>query len=217
MMNELDRPCDWEAHAAMAGHTFGAHRDPASDFYEGPDAALGALPGPCRRAAFVVLHASRAEHWHEVEVRTALHVMAEEILRLRSQVAAVQVDRDRGIREAMTRAEDCEFHGHTIRYESHSAYAFSVLAEQHDAERVAWLSACQQIRDAFSKRDDDLAKNVVAFVDAAGRSADRARKRFSAPTLADCDKAGRCEHPAPQPHAACEQLALDFSPIGEAA
>lgn len=216
-MSGPDSPCQRSACADEVAHVGGAHLDPTSDLYDGPESKLGALPLSCRSAAQAVLYASRADHWREVEVRTALHVMAEEILRLRSRVAAVSVDRDRGIRDAMKKAEDCAVHGEMIRHDAHQAHWFSVLADRNDAERVEWLGAAWHIRDAFATRGDPLARKVVAFVDAADKGAKRARKRFEAPSLADCERAGKCDHPTPQPHAACEQLTLDFDQAGVAA
>lgn len=207
-------PCARTSCATAPAHLGGAHLDPTSDLYDGPDTKLHALPAGCRNAAFPVLHASRAEDWHTVEVRTALHVLAEEILRLRQQIAVVSVDRDRGIRDAMARAEDCAVHGATIRSEGHRAHYFSVVADRNDEERIAWLTAAHGIREAFVGRDDPVAKKVVAYVDAAARDAARIRKRYQPPTFADCQRAGSCEHPPTKPHEACEQLRFDVSRVG---
>lgn len=172
----------------------------------GPDTAMRALPSGPRTAGFAVLHAARADGWRVPEVEAAMREMSREILRLREQVAAVQVDRDRGIRDAMKRAEDCVEHGATIRSESHQAHWFSVLADANNEERVAWLSACQEIRKAFAEQQTDIGRQVVKFIDAAARDAKRIQGRRSAPTFADCQRAGRCEHPPTGQHAPCEKL-----------
>lgn len=209
-----DATCERTACADLTAHVGGVHLNPTSEMYDGPDTSLNALPEAARKAGCALLGASRQDGWRRQVVDVALDAMGREILRLREQVAHVRVDRDRGIREAMKLAEDCEHHGATIRSEGHQAYYFSVLAEQHDAERVAWLGAALAIRDAFqsaatrAKVGAELAARVVGFVDAASRSADRARKRFNPPTFADCDRAGLCEHPPTKPHEACEQLRL---------
>jgi hypothetical protein len=204
-------PCERSACVDKPAHVGGAHLDPASEQYDGPDTALAALPGSCRRSAQTLLHAAREHGWDRRVVETALHELAREILDMRGRMGAAIADKARGIREAMARAEDCAVHGEMIRSEGHQAHYFSVLAEQHDAERVAWLSAAHSIRAAFAERDDPLAAAVVRYVDDAGKTADRARKRFAPPTFADCERAGRCEHPATVPHAACEQLRLDIT------
>lgn len=203
-------PCRRTACVGGPAHPGGAHLDPSTEHYDGPDTALHALTYRCRPSTAELLHTARADGWNVRLVETALHHLMAEIGRLNREVAAVRVDADHKVTEAMKRSEDCKVHGATIRQESHAAYNFSVLAERTNAERVAWLSAVHHIREAVAKRDDPLAAAVIKFCDAAGRDADRARKRFNPPSMADCEKAGGCQHPFPEPHDACGQLRLDF-------
>lgn len=212
-----DKPCRRTACAETPAHLGGAHLDPRNDLYDGLDSKLAALTYRCRPSASALLNAAKQDGWDVRLVQIALHDLIDEVDARHREAVACRADRDRGITEAMQRAEDCEQHGADIRYERHQSYWCSVEADRNNAERVAWVDAAFQIREAFANRSDPLAKKVVAFIDAAARGADRARKRHAAPTFADCQKAGRCEHPAPAPHAACEQLALDFSEMGAAA
>ncbi len=148
---------------------------------------------------------ARHDSWQLTTVQTALHELAREIHRLGAQVAAAHVDRARGIRDASVRAEDCTEHGADLRYERHQSYSFSQLADRHDAERLVWLTAVQQIGDALNTRTDQWATTMRAYITRVRRQAHKARDT-TAPTLADCQRAGRCEHPATGAHTACQQL-----------
>lgn len=118
-------------------------------------------------------------------------------------------DRDRGIRSALARAEDCSKHGDDLRYERHQAYWFSRLADDLNEERVAYLTALDNIRDAFVADDKlPLRGKVLEFIGKTKRSARKIRARKGAPALADCQRAGHCEHPQTRPHWACDQLTL---------
>jgi hypothetical protein len=175
--------------------------------------ALNAVDAGPRKAMWALLSAARANGWDVPLVEASLAELAEDLLRARRSAAAAHVDRDRGIREALARSEGCATHGAEIRFESHQAYAFSMLAEAHDEERVTWLTAAMNLRDAFAhadpaKVDKELADKVVARVNAVDSAIKKIRKRYNAPTHADCQRAGRCEHPPTVPHAACRQLDL---------
>jgi hypothetical protein len=135
-----------------------------------------------------------------------LHELAAEIHRLNRQIAAVRIDRDRGIRDALARAEDCTEHGAALRHESHQAYWFSILADHTDAERLVWLTGIDAISDALRGRDDEWATTVRAHIQRVRRQARRVRAAATAPTLADCQRAGHCEHPPTDAHAACREL-----------
>ena len=199
-------PCGRTACAAEPAHLGGVHLDPTHRLYDGPDISLNALPAAVRVPVFVLLHAARRDGWNMPAVNLALHHIAEEIHRLQQQNAAVRVDRDRGIRAAQARAEDCTEHGTALRHESHQAYWFSILADRTDAERLVWLTGIDAISDALRGRDDTWSAAVRTHIEKVRRHARRVRAAGAAPTLADCQRAGRCEHPPTAAHAACRQL-----------
>lgn len=199
-------PCERTSCAAEPAHPGGAHLDPTHPLYDGPDISLSALPAAVRLPAFALLHAARHDSWQLITVHRALHAFAREIHGLRDQIAAVRVDRDRGIRDALARAEDCTEHGEGLRHERHQAYWFSRLADRLDAERIIWLTAVDQTDEALAGRTDEPATAIRAHIARVRRQA-RTARAATAPTLADCRRAGRCEHPATAPHAACRQLA----------
>jgi hypothetical protein len=195
-------PCARTTCADELAHLGGAHLDPHHRLYDGPDTSLRALAAVVRRPASALLHAARRDGWNLATVNLALHELAAEIHRLDRQIAAVRVDRDRGIRDAMARAEDCTEHGAALRHESHQAYWFSRLADHTDAERLVWLTGIDAISDALRGLDDEWATTVRAHI----QQARRVRAAATAPTLADCQRVGHCEHPPTDPHAACREL-----------
>lgn len=203
-------PCRRDACADGPAHLGGAHLDPTSEHYDGPDGTLRVLPLSCRKAAQNLLHTARREGWDQQIVNVALDALAREILDAKRHVAAASVDKDRGIREAMKRAEDCVQHGDDIRHEAHQAYWFWLQNQSLDQQRTAWLGACHDIEQAFRNDTSDVGKWVRKRVQAAGAEQTRIRKRYEPPTHADCEKAGKCEHPPAPPHGACEQMRLDF-------
>lgn len=194
-------------------HPGGVHLDPRHAWYDGPYAALGALPYSCKRSAQDLLAASRNDNWRRQVVDVALHDLAAEIHRRGRLVAAAQNDRDRGIREAMKQAEDCAVHGERLRHEGHQAYWFSAESDVRDEERIVWMTLAGNIRDVLAGQDSDVARTVIAAIGKTERAARSIRARRGAPTFADCQRAGKCEHPATEPHAACRRLAVA---VGEA-
>lgn len=173
------------------------------------DISIGGLGAGRKKPYQELLSLARAEGWHVERFEELLAEMADELHRQLDRCAQLMVDKDRAVRAALLRAEDCEAHGEAIRFEGHQAYWFSRLAEAHDEERVAYVGALFALTEAMKANPDWPGADAVAkFVADAHRAGDRARKRFAAPTLADCQRAGKCEHPAPEPHAACVQLAL---------
>jgi hypothetical protein len=199
-------PCARTTCAGELAHLGGAHLDPHHRLYDGPDTSLRALAAVVRGPALELLHAARRDSWNPPAVNVALHRLAAEIHRLNQQIAAVRVDRDHGIRDALARAEDCAEHGAALRHERHQAYWFSILADRSDAERLVWLTGIDAISDARRGRDDQWAVTVRAHIQRVRRQARRARTSAPAPTLADCQRAGSCEHPHTDAHTACHRL-----------
>lgn len=204
--------CQRRACVATGKHRAGEHLDPRSDRYDGPGTTLGALPYQCRGSAQQLAAASREAGWNTRLVNIALHEMADEIRRSSDAAAAAQVDRDRGITEAMTRAEDCTRHGDDLRFERHQSHTMWLENHSLDEQRVVWLSAVQQIaklcdaRTELTGAEEPFVKAIRQIAAGAGRGQDRVRRRNKAPTHADCHKAGRCEHPDTPPHEACQHL-----------
>ncbi len=213
-----DQPCQRKACIATARHNGGAHLDPRSEHYDGPDTQIGALTHRVRPYAFQLLHLARRAGWNVHLVQLALHTMTDEIHRLGEQIAAARVDRDRGIRAAAERAENCDVHGADLRYERHQAYWLWMQGIALDEQRTAWLSAVHNITQLVADDSDNpatrailataegqaLAKAIRSIAAAAGRSQERIRRRYDGPTQVACAQAGQCEHPAPPPHVACQ-------------
>jgi hypothetical protein len=137
-----DRPCRRSACATTDPHLGGAHIDPRNPLYDGPTTTVNALPMVARDACYNLLHAGASV--------PDLVDLANEIHRLRDQVAAVRVDMDRQVRAAMQRAGDCEEHGKDIRRLEEQVDHFDKLASQNDGGRVALLGGFFQLEDAIS-------------------------------------------------------------------
>lgn len=141
--NGPDAPCQriTDKRCAAAGpHLGGVHLDPRHELYDGPGITVLALGGGPGKAAWALLEAG-APVPEVVE-------LVEEIHRLGRQVAAVRVDMDRKVREAMRRADDCEVHGQQLVELSGQAHHFSEQADRDDRARVALLEALWHFRDA---------------------------------------------------------------------
>lgn len=115
-----------------APHPAGLHLDQRSEFYDGPGGALGVAPIHIRDSARKIITEARALMPEVMDLVTYCDFM-------RDQVAHVQVDKDRSVREAMARAESCEHHGEEIKALGDQVHAFSESERRHDAGRVAVL------------------------------------------------------------------------------
>lgn len=174
-----DKPCQRTACADGAPHLGGAHLDPRNPLYDGPETALNALPHACRKAGWDLLSASRADGWRRQFVDVALHEMAREILRLRQQIAAVQVDKDRQVRAASKRALDCEEHGKDIRRLEEQVHHFDREADRNDAGRLALLNGFHALEDAVrslqeSVRRGDKVPDLAKVLDVFAKAIERA-------------------------------------------
>jgi hypothetical protein len=136
-----DKPCKRTTCADGSAHLGGAHIDPRSALYDGQDTTVNALPMAARDACRALL-AAGASVPEVVD-------LAQEIHRLRRQVAAVQVDKDRQVRAASERALDCEAHGKDIRRLEEQVAHFEKAAEQNNAGRLALLGGLGPIEDAI--------------------------------------------------------------------
>lgn len=171
-------------------------------------AALWPQGSKQRRAVLMLLHHAREDGWRTELVEQAVSALADKAHRSARAWAAEHVDKGRQVRAAMARAEDCTQHGADLRFEQHQAYSFSRLADAHDQQRMAWIETCYRLVEMFAAADPDRADAYRKTLDKASSKTSRIRDRNQAPTLADCQRAGRCEHPHTTPHGACQQLAL---------
>ncbi|MFG3715837.1 hypothetical protein [Micromonospora sp. NPDC047730] len=155
-------PCE---RSGCPEHDAREHLDPRHDRYDGPAATFGALPHNCRKAAYALREAG-ASVPEVVE-------LAREILRLRAQVAAVQVDADRKVREASARALDCDDHGRIIRELEGQVTHFDRLAARNDRGRIALLAlphALEELKPDAKVTVADLKRAAKKALDAHGRA-----------------------------------------------
>lgn len=135
-----DRPCQRAACAGRETHLAGRHLDPRDELYDGPHSVLAVLPLSVRESARRIVREVPALIPEVID-------MAQEIQRLRDQVAHVQVDADRQIRDAMARSESCEHHGQEIAELSRQLQAADRHARAEEAGRVELLGFLQAVRD----------------------------------------------------------------------
>lgn len=160
-----DAPCERTACTDEPAHKGGEHIDPRSTRYDGPSVTVTALPEGPRRAARALL-AAGAPVPEVVDLVNEIH-------RLRDQVAAVQVDKDRQVRKASDRALSCEAHGEQIKALEGQVTHFDRVAARNDRGRLALLQLPHEIAEL---RDDapptvaDLKRAARKVLDAHGRA-----------------------------------------------
>ena len=139
MTNEYgpDKPCQRTACADEPAHLGGEHTDPRNERYDGPSTTINALGAGPRDAARALL-AAGAPMPEVVD-------MAKEIHRLKEQVAAVQVDKDRQVRDASDRALDCTEHGKVIADLEKQVHHFDQHAAALDKSRITYVSGLHDI------------------------------------------------------------------------
>ncbi|WP_051723715.1 hypothetical protein [Micromonospora chokoriensis] len=144
MTNEYgpDKTCQRTACATEPAHLGGEHIDPRSERYDGPSTTLNALGAGPRKAARALL-AAGAPMPEVVD-------MAKEILRLKGQVAAEQVDKDRQVRAAGDRALDCTEHGKVIADLEKQVHHFDQRAAAYDKSRLTCVSGLHEIGEHLS-------------------------------------------------------------------
>lgn len=135
--------------------------------------------------------------------------LAREIDRLKRANAALLVDRDRKVREAMRRADDCTEHGKEITYLNQQAHHFSTLADQHDQARMVLVDAAWILRGQFkaaaARAQHGDAPPAAELFGAAARGLDKA---LDAHTRALNRKPRPAPAPPPAGDAAAEQMDL---------
>lgn len=160
-------------------HPGGRHLDQRDELYDGPALSLDGLPLSVRDSARRILREAPA-------LMPELVDLANEVQFLRRQVAAVSVDKDRSVREAMARSASCEHHGREIEELGKALHAADQRAEKIERARLALLGFYQAVKDAVDQyqnratRPDwkvqDVIKVLAGAVKKAGAAHDRAWK-----------------------------------------
>lgn len=147
-----------------APHPAGVHLDQRSEFYDGPGSALGVASVYIRDSARKIVREAPALMPEVMDLVTYCDFM-------RDQVAAVSVDKDRGVRAAMARSLSCEHHGEEIKGLGEQVSAFDAAQRRADAGRLAllgFLHAVDQFTDRYRK-DDGRDAALEPVVDALER------------------------------------------------
>lgn len=168
----------------VADHQGKEHLDPGSPLYDGPGILLNAMPMSCRRQMLAAWHAAMSDdvplHVRQA-VLHALDAAGREIDRLRQQVAAVRVDADHQIRDAMARAADCDVHGDDIRTLDEQLRIWAADRDRIERARVALLGEHHVIDQLLDGWDDSptpmKAEAVRALLVDAHKKASNAHKR----------------------------------------
>lgn len=172
------KTCERTACAEKEPHEGGRHLDQRDELYDGPGSVLGVLPVSVNESARKILREAP-------ELMPELMDLAHEIEFLRDQVAAVSVDKDRQVREAMRRSESCEHHGEEIRDLSESMYAADQHQRRTEAGRLVMLGFFHAVQKAVEDygRDQPVRATLKAFMEVlagavkkAGAAHDRAWK-----------------------------------------
>lgn len=132
-----------------APHPAGAHLDQRSEFYDGPDGALGVASVYIRDSARTIIREAPALMPEVMDLVNYVEFM-------RRQVAAAHADRDRGIREAQARSESCDHHGEQVKALGEQVHAFSEGERRNNAGRLAllgFLHAVDEFTDRYRKGD----------------------------------------------------------------
>lgn len=160
-----DATCERSVCQGEHAHKGGEHTNPRSPRYDGPHVTVTALPEGPRRAARALLAAG-------APVPDVVDLV-KEIHRLRDQVAAVTVDKDRQVQAAFARSESCEAHGEEIAQLGTQLHASDQRAERNDRGRIALLSFphdIEKLRDDAQVSGADLKRAARKVLDAHGRA-----------------------------------------------
>lgn len=152
-----DKPCGRTKCASpdVRVHLGKEHLDPRSDLYDGPGSLFQVLPLAVRESARKIAR----EH---PDVMPEVVDLANQIQRLRDQVTHVRVDRDRQVREAMARSEDCEHHGTEIRLLGEQVHAIGEAERRNDQGRVALVGFLQVIDDVvLAYKNGTMAQDIT--------------------------------------------------------
>jgi hypothetical protein len=124
---------------ADGDHPGGDHLNPRSEHYDGP-ILPGYREGEAWRTILAVLPDTS-------ETRVAVHLLVEALRTAEDQATHARVDRDRGIREAITRSESCEHHGQEIKALGVQLHAADKRHDKAEAARLALLGFLNAVDD----------------------------------------------------------------------
>ncbi|MDA8320411.1 MAG: hypothetical protein M0030_11470 [Actinomycetota bacterium] len=115
---------------------------------------------------------------------------------LEQRAGHLMVDADRRERAALDRAADCTEHGREIRHLRHLASWYWAIDEHSDAARRAIVAALGNWRIALGDRATPVpAAELRAALDGIIAAQQKVMRRPAGyPTLADCLRAGGCDH-----------------------
>lgn len=173
------KTCERTACAEKEPHEGGRHLDQRDDLYDGPGSVLGVLPVSVNESARKILREAP-------ELMPELMDLAHEIEFLRDQVAAVSVDKDRQVREAMRRSGSCEHHGEEIKELAEALYQAGKSERRTEKARLAMLGFFHAVEKAVNDRREGRVRTeptLKAFMEVlagavkkAGAAHDRAWK-----------------------------------------
>lgn len=126
----------------LGPHRGERHNNPRDVLYDGPELTFQVLPLAVRESAREI--ARECPHLTPEVVELANH-----ILFLRGQVAAVTVDADRKVRTAMLRSESCEVHGEEIVELSKMLTHRDKAERRAEAGRLALLGFLTAVDEAL--------------------------------------------------------------------
>lgn len=167
--------------AAVPPHLAGRHGNQRDDLYDGPNSLLQVLPLAVRESARRLVREAP-------ELMPEVVDLAQHIEWLRKQVAHVQVNGDRQVREALASAGSCEQHGKDISSLNGQLHAASQQADKLDAARVALLGLLHTIEDFVTgweegryNTDTSAAELVPALAKAAKQGRDAYQRAWKGP------------------------------------
>lgn len=172
-MSGIHVPCARGACVGKPVHLADRHLDPRDELYDGPHTDLAALPHLVRDSARRIVAEAPALMPEVVE-------LAREIDRLRQQVAAVRVDKDRQVRAAMARAESCKHHGREIQELGRQLHAAGQRADAEEGGRIALLGFFQSVRDLVNRYRSEGPSAIPPMDKMMGALAKAARKTGAA-------------------------------------
>lgn len=150
---------------------------------------LNALPMAAKHPAWDLVRHAQKQAWDTAQIEITLTAMGNEILRLRSDVAAVQVDKDHSVVAALAQAQDCAAHGENITHLRGQVHHLDEQARRNDAGRMVLLGLLHSIDglvEAMGTRtrleealptSEELLASLAGAVKKASAAHDRAWKK----------------------------------------
>lgn len=140
--------------AGLDPHPGGRHLDQRDELYDGPQTQLDAASMHIRDSARKIIREASALTPEVIDLITYIE-------HLQNQVAAVRVDRDRQVREALRRSEDCAAHGEEIQELLRMQAAIEGSRRKEEAGRNALLSFLFAIDNVLDKAPEALTPDVL--------------------------------------------------------